>query len=90
MGGNKVDSKTHIHGLKSVLGPLDTFLDELEGEMRGLVIEDNLSSHLTKVSLACWENDLKNFRPPEFLPANQTDMLQVIDRHIGILYKQAV
>ena len=85
-----VDTPTHIHGLKSVLGPIDKHLEELEGEMRGLVLEDNLSTHLTKLFLACWENELKHFRPLEFLPVKQTDMLQVIDRHIGIIYKLAV
>ena len=44
-----VDTPTHIHGLKSVLGDINTHLGELEGDMVELVLEDNLSTHLTKI-----------------------------------------
>ena len=52
--------------------------------------EDNLSSHKTEAVLKFWETELKNFLPPQFVPANLTDIIQVIDRHIGIIYKRAV
>ena len=33
---------------------------------------------------------LSSFADPRFVPARMTDMLQVVDRHIGIRYKVAV
>ena len=59
-------------------------------DMQGLTIEDNLSTHLTEATLNYWANELTNFLPPKMLPANMTDIIQVIDRHIGIRYKRAV
>ena len=37
-----------------------------------------------------WKDGLPNFVPPRFVPANMTDIVQVVDRHIGVRYKQAV
>ena len=85
-----VDTQTHVHGIKEVLGPIDRHLDWEKGEMKGLVFEDNLSSHKTDVALDCWKNELKCFMDPEFVPTKMTDTIQVIDRHIGIQYKRAV
>lgn len=36
------------------------------------------------------KESLTNFADPRFVPARMTDMLQVVDRHIGIRYKVAV
>ena len=83
-----VDTNTHVYGLSKCFGEINGRLEE-EG-LKGLVIEDNLSVHHTAQSLEHWANELPAFLPPEFLPANMTLILQVIDRHVGILYKQAV
>ena len=56
----------------------------------GVNFEDNLSSHNTLEVLEFWKTHLKNFVAPQFVPANLTDIIQVIDRHIGIIYKRAV
>ena len=58
--------------------------------MKGVVFEDNLSSHKTLQVLLFWRAKLTNFTDPQFVPANLTDIIQVIDRHIGIIYKRAV
>ena len=58
--------------------------------MKGVVFEDNLSSHKTRQVLRFWEDILPNFIGPQFIPANLTEAIQVIDRHIGIMYKRAV
>ena len=74
--------------LVQVLGPINSLL-ESEG-MMGVTFEDNLSSHKTLEVLRFWKTHLKNFVGPRFVPANLTDIIQVIDRHIGIIYKRAV
>ena len=58
--------------------------------MKGVVFEDNLSSHKTDEVLRFWQDELPNFIEPQFIPANMTEAIQVIDRHIGIMYKRAV
>ena len=83
-----VDAETHIHAMNKVLKPFDEYLEETG--QKGLTIEDNLSSHKTDAVFKYWEEELTNFLPPQFVPANMTETIQVIDRHIGILYKRAV
>ena len=83
-----VDTRTHVHAMKEVLAPINNYLAGVEE--KGLVIEDNLSSHKTDEALDFWANELENFLMPEFVPPNMTEVIQVIDRHIGILYKRAV
>ena len=85
-----VDGRTHRYGLKEVLGPINDIL--VKEDMQGVAFEDNLSSHVMQATLDFWENDpsLSNFIAPQFLPARMTDIVQVIDRHIGIIYKRAV
>ena len=78
-----VDTKTHIHGLKQCLGPINKHLEENEINIEGFVLEDNLSTHLTEKSLAHWREQLVNFLSPFFLPANMTDILQVSDHSLG-------
>jgi len=57
---------------------------------KGVVIEDNLSSHLTDKVMAFWGDDLSSFIEPLFIPAGMTENIQVIDWHIGVRYKQYV
>lgn len=83
-----VDAQTHKYGLEKILRPVNDHLEEVG--MKGLVIEDNLSSHKTDDVFKFWEEELRNFLPPKFVPASMTETIQVIDRHIGILYKRAV
>ena len=83
-----VDAQTHMHGLTKMMKPIDKTLGE-QG-LVGLTIEDNLSSHKTDKVMAFWGEELSNFVEPEFCPARMTENVQVIDRHIGIRYKQAV
>ena len=85
-----VDAKTHRLGLDKVLGPIDAHLSLNDHEMKGVVFEDNLSSHHTEDVMQHWKDNLPNFVPPRFVPANMTDIVQVVDRHIGVRYKQAV
>jgi hypothetical protein len=54
------------------------------------MFEDNLSYHKTDEVMRFWENELDQFAEPRFFPANMTMILQPIDRHIDIRYKEAV
>ncbi len=85
-----VDGETHRYGLKEVLGPINDHL--VEEDMQGVTFEDNLSAHVMQATMDFWENNpsLSNFIAPQFLPPGMTDIVQVIDRHIGIIYKRAV
>ena len=85
-----VDAKTHRLGLDKVLGPIDAHLSLHDHDMKGFVFEDNLTSHHTEDVMQHWKDNPPNFVPPRFVPANMTDIVQVIDRHIGVRYKQAV
>ena len=58
--------------------------------MKGLVIEDNLSSHKTKSVENFWAKDLKNFTLPVYVPPNMASFLQVVDRQVGIRCKYYV
>ena len=84
------DAQTHMHGVREVLGPVNQHLQDEGSEMRGVVFEDNLSSHRTDAVFDFWETEMDMFEPPRFVPPNMTDIVQVIDRHIGIRYKRAV
>ena len=89
-----VEAETHMYGLKEVMGPINDHL-ELENELKGtslcgVSVEDNLSSHQTKAVFDLWREEPKNFGTLEFVPANMTDIIQVIDRHIGVIYKKSV
>ena len=65
--------------------------DILEGtSLKGVIFEDNVSSHQTDAVFAYFRDQLPNFIDPFFLPARMTMIIQVIDRHIGIQYKRAV
>ena len=85
-----VNARTHIHGLCEVLGAINELLGNENSNMKGLVIEDNLSSHKTESAENFWAKDLKNFSFPVYVPPNMTSFLQVVDRHIGIRYKYYV
>ena len=85
-----VDSRTHIHGLWEVLRPVNHALASEGSNMKGLCIEDYLSSHKTDIDDDFWCNKLMNFELPLFVPANMSLYLQVVDRHIGIRYKNYV
>ena len=85
-----VDAETHKIGLKGVLGPINDYLAEQGSGLKGVVFEDNLSSHQTESVLDFWDTDLPQFTRPVFVPPNMTDIIQVIDRHIGVWYKKAV
>ena len=85
-----VDARTHIHGLREVLGPINELLGNENSNMKGLVIEDNLSSHKTESVENFWAKDLKNFTLPVYVPPNMSSFLQVVDRHVGIRYKYYV
>ena len=56
-----VDAKTHMHGLKKILGPIDSLLASEGSNMKGIVIEDNLSSHKTDLVDQFWKDELPNF-----------------------------
>lgn len=85
-----VDGPTHRYGLKEVLGPINAHL--VEEDMQGVAFEDNLSAHKMESTMQFWGSDpsVSNFIPTQFLPAKLTDIVQVIDRDIGIIYKRAV
>jgi hypothetical protein len=83
-----VDAQTNIYSLQKVLKPVDNFLGE-EGK-KGVLFEDNLSSHLTDAVVEHWSQELENFFQPRYYPANLSLVLQAINRHLGICYKVAV
>ena len=71
-----------------MLGPINTFLGE--ESKKGVTVEDNLSLHKTADVLAVFKEELCHFAAPRFVPPNMTWIVQVIDRHIGIMYKLKV
>ena len=83
-----VDTKTHLHGLSEVMGPINEHLGKIK--MKGVQFEDNLSSHNREEVFKFWRENLEHFEPPRFVPKNMTEILQVVDRHLGILYKNAI
>ena len=58
--------------------------------MKGVVFEDNLSAQKILEELLFWKTHLANFTDPQLIPANLTDIIQVIDCHISIINKKAV
>ena len=83
-----VDARTHIHGLKKILKPVNYLLEGTV--MKGVIFKDNLSSHRTDAVLDYFKEELKNFVSPRFIPADMTLVIQVIDCHIGVQHKRAV
>ena len=83
-----VDAPTHMLGLKQCMGPHNIRLEE-SGE-KGVLFEDSLLSHKTDKVLTFWREMLSICCEPQFIPANMTELTQVIDRHIGIWYKEFV
>ena len=82
-----VDGNTHMLRLEKVLGPIDAHIYLNDLDMKGVVFEDNLSSHHTEEVMQHWKGSLPNCVPPRFVPANMTDIVQVVDCHIGVQYK---
>ena len=58
-----VDTPTHIHGLREVLGPMNDHPLLADTDMQGITIEDNMSTHLTEATLNYWANELTNLSP---------------------------
>ena len=85
-----VDAQTHMIGLEKVLGPVNSHLEEEESGMRGVIFEEYLSSHQTDAVFEFWKSQLANFEAPRFVPPRMTEIVQVVDRHIGIRYEKAV
>ena len=64
------------------MGPINEHLGEVK--MRGVQIEDNLSVHQVAKVLAFWRDVLGKFELPRFVLKNMSEIIQVVDRHIGI------
>ena len=81
---------TGIHQNQSiqVLGPINAHLGSIG--MKGVTFEDNLSAQKTLEVLQFWKTHLTNFVDPQFVQANLTDIIQVIDRHIGVINKRGL
>ena len=56
----------------------------------GVQIEDKLSVQQVKKVLAFWRDVFGHFEFPRFVPKNMTEIIKVVDRHIGIQYKLAI
>ena len=54
--------------------------------MKGVIFEENLSSHQANAVLDYFRKELNNFVSPRFIPVNMTIIIQVIDRHTGGQY----
>lgn len=83
-----VDTDTHLYWLDNVMKPIDNWLEMQEFD--GVMFEDNLGVHHTDKAAEHWKEELPNFHDPRFYPKNLTLLIQAIDRHIGIQYKNAV
>lgn len=83
-----VDSETHQHHLREQMKPIDTWC-ESKGS-KGIIFQDQLSSYLTGISVATFEEELPNFLPPRYYPSQMSFVLQAVDRHIGKVYKMRV
>lgn len=81
-----VDARTHILGLKAVLGGDINELLKTE-KMIGVTLEDNLGSHKTKEVMHTWDNCplLSEFIRPRFVPPNLTDIVQVRRTNVIVL-----
>jgi hypothetical protein len=47
-----------MHGLREVLGPIDKLLEMESSTIKGVVVEDNLSSHKTNDVIQFWKREL--------------------------------
>ena len=87
-----LDTKTFLDVTPKMFGPVDKHLTELNTEnetsRKAVVFMDNLTVHTTDSAAQMWANEFDNFLQPKFVPANHTDSLQVLDRHIGVRYKK--
>jgi len=72
-----VDGETHRHGLKEVYDTINDHLEEVG--MRGVNIEDNLSSHHIDIVHQFWRDELEYFERQVFAPPNMTEVLGVVD-----------
>ena len=77
-----VYTSTHLHGLAEVMGPINDHLGEVK--MQGVQIEDNLYVHQVDKMMDFWSDVLGHFELPLFVPKNMTEIIQFVDRHIGI------
>ena len=75
-----VDSETNLYGLSKAKIVLQKYPHSVQ-------FEDNLSSHKTPMVKAFQEKVTCNQR---FFPPDLTQVLQPIDRHVGIIYKTEV
>ena len=75
-----VDAETNLYGLMKAKSVLEQYDEAVQ-------FEDNLSSHKTDTVNEFWDSSkcYRKLYPPEL-----TQVLQPIDRHIGIQYKSAV
>ncbi len=73
-----------------MLGPVNKLQAEEYSVMKGVVVEDNFSSHKTDVVNEHWCTKLAYFISPVLVPSNMMSNVQVVDRHIGVCYKKFV
>ena len=83
-----IDGKSHMLFLEKVLGPVNARLKQLG--LKGVIFQDNLSSYTTEDVKEFFAEKMDQFCEPKFIPALMTFILQVIDRHIGKMYKYRV
>jgi len=74
--------------LEKVLGPVNTRLKDLV--LKFVIFQDNLSSYTTDDVKEFFTEKMDRFCEPRFIPPLMTFILQVIDRHIGNMYKYRV
>ena len=77
-------ARTHIHGSKEIFKLINDLLEVTA--MKGVIFEENLSSHQANAVLDYFRKELNNFVSPRFIPVNMTIIIQVIDRHTGGQY----
>ena|GEM_PF-4185552 len=81
------DAKTNLYGLKRQV-KLEAALQKANIN-NPIHFEDNLGSHLTDEVLAYWKTDKPHWGHRTY-PKKLTWCMQVVDRHLGILYKTDV
>jgi hypothetical protein len=82
-----LDTDTNVYGL-SLVSPVHDRLRQA-GHRKIVQFEDNLSAHLTDEVKEAWKQHLPHCTQFMF-PVGTTDMLQPVDRHIGVQYKRRV
>ena len=70
------------------MGTINEHLGEVK--MRGVQIEENIFIHQVEKVLAFWRDMLGHFELSRFMAKNMTEIIQFVDRHIGILYKLVI